>query len=50
MYKIEKLHSIFDCQVCKQILEDPIILPCGETICRKDLEILKIDEFMNKTR
>jgi hypothetical protein len=38
--RFERMHSVFECRVCQQILEDPIILPCGETICKKDLELL----------
>ena len=34
MYKLEKLNSIFNCKVCFHLLHDPILLPCGKTICK----------------
>ena len=34
MYKLEKLNSILKCKLCFNILHDPIILPCGKTICK----------------
>ena len=37
--KIDKLKSLFVCQLCKCQYEKPIILPCGEIICEKDLDI-----------
>lgn len=43
MFKIDKLHSVFDCKACDRILEDPIVLPCGETICKKDLDGFPIE-------
>lgn len=37
MMKIEEFHDLFNCQLCKKLLENPVILPCGETLCKKDL-------------
>ena len=37
MYKLDKLNSIcfnLDNKVCFNLLHDPIILPCGKTICK----------------
>ncbi len=42
MMKIEEFHELFNCSLCKKLLENPIILPCGESLCKKDLnELLK---------
>ena len=37
MMKIEEFHDLFNCQLRKKLLENPVILPCGETLCKKDL-------------
>ena len=37
MSKVEEFKDTFKCNFCKRKLDMPIILPCGETICRKDL-------------
>ena len=33
MYKLEKLNSTLNCKLCSHLLHDPILLPCGKTIC-----------------
>ena len=38
MIKTEKLNN---CCSCKNLFQDPIILPCGEIICCKDVVLLK---------
>ena len=40
-----KFHNLFDCTFCHNTFENPVILPCSETICSKDL----IQLFINKT-
>ena len=42
--KIDKLRHVFKCDYCDQIFEEPIILPCGNKICKKDLSELLISE------
>jgi len=37
--KIDKLKSLFTCQLCKCQFVNPVILPCGETICEKDIDV-----------
>lgn len=45
MMKIEEFHDLFNCGLCKKLLENPIILPCGESLCKKDLgEIFICDD------
>jgi len=34
MFQFEKINDLFNCKVCKGVLVDPILLPCGETICK----------------
>jgi hypothetical protein len=36
MFKSEAISKFFYCKFCDKILENPIILPCQETICEKD--------------
>lgn len=38
--KIERVKSIFNCQLCHKLLANPITLPCGYTICRDHLDEL----------
>ncbi len=34
MFQLEKINGIFSCKLCQGVLVDPIILPCGETVCK----------------
>ena len=34
MYKLDKLNTILKCKLCFHLLHDPILLPCGKTICK----------------
>jgi len=34
MFQLEKIKDLFNCKLCKGVLKDPIILPCGETVCK----------------
>jgi hypothetical protein len=36
--KIEKKNQKFKCQLCNDPVQNPIILPCGNVICFKELE------------
>jgi len=38
MFKFEKISSFFNCQFCQCILKDPVILPCGESVCQVHTE------------
>jgi len=38
MFQLEKINGLFDCKVCKSVLVDPIILPCGETVCKGHMD------------
>jgi len=42
MFQLERINDLFNCKVCKGVLEDPIFLPCGETVCKAHTdEIIK---------
>ena len=43
MSQIDAFNDTFKCNLCNKVLQSPIILPCGETICEKDLKILYIN-------
>ena len=32
---MEPNHTGFECEICNEIFEQPILLPCGKTICNK---------------
>jgi len=32
--QLEKINALFNCKICKNVLVDPILLPCGETVCK----------------
>ena len=34
MFQFENVNALFNCKVCKGVLVEPIILPCGETVCK----------------
>ena len=40
MTKLDQFHKLFTCKACFMILEAPVVLPCGEIICKKDVEEL----------
>ena len=38
--------SLFRCQICNKVLQEPIVLPCGETVCRShSLDINSLNCF-----
>lgn len=41
--KIEKINSLFTCTFCNEVFQTPVLLPCGETICQKDLIELQLE-------
>jgi len=34
MFQFKKINALFNCKLCKGVLVDPILLPCGETVCK----------------
>ena len=40
MLSYDEAHKPIDCNFCQGIFEQPIVLPCGEVICGKDVLLL----------
>jgi hypothetical protein len=40
MYKVDKIKNLFDCDLCHQVLVDPISIPCGNNVCKGHLDKL----------
>ena len=58
MYKVDKIKNFFDCDLCHELLVDPISIPCGNNVCKIHLdnllkkiskEILVTKDFLSKT-
>ena len=47
MYKIEKIKSSLDCDVCKKLLVNPMVMSCGKFFCKSHLEKLLINNKSN---
>ncbi len=46
MFQLEKIKDLFNCKICEDVLVDPIILPCGETVCKAHTEEISKDKCM----
>ena len=44
MFKIDQVKNLFDCDVCLELLVDPVSISCGSNVCKKNLDKL-IDSF-----
>ena len=33
MTKLSLLIELLKCKICKSILDDPVLIPCGESVC-----------------
>ena len=40
MYKVDKIKNFFDCDLCHELLVDPISIPCGNNVCKSHLDRL----------
>ena len=40
MFKVDKIKNFFDCDLCHQVLVDPISFPCGNNVCKGHLDKL----------
>ena len=38
--KLERLRELCKCKYCNETLSNPLILPCGENICKRDLKLI----------
>ena len=37
MHKLDQVKSLFNCNLCKKMLVEPVTFPCGNTLCKKHL-------------
>ena len=42
MLRVEKIQSYLNCCLCSNLLDQPVALPCGETICKSHLNEMLI--------
>ncbi len=40
MFQLEKINALLNCKICKDVLVDPVLLPCGETICKAHTDMI----------
>ena len=43
-YEEKQIYDITKCNQCKEILDEPRILPCGFTICSSCVDLIKVNE------
>jgi len=49
MFKIDQVNSLLDCELCNQLLVDPVTIVCGYSVCKKHLgELLEKSMEENK--
>lgn len=48
MYKVEKVKSLFDCDLCHKTLVDPITVPCGNSVCKRHIDV-SLENEPNRT-
>ena len=48
MYKVEKIKNSLDCDVCKQLLVDPMVMSCGKFFCKSHLTELLMNNTSNR--
>jgi len=46
MFQFENVNALFNCKLCQSVLVDPIILPCGETVCKAHTVEISKDKCM----
>ena len=49
MSKLQKISAvdIVTCNICKKYLKNPVLLPCGETICNQHVDLKKSENAEN---
>ncbi len=47
MFQLNGINALFNCKLCQGVLEDPIILPCGETVCKAHTDEIKKGKCMS---
>ncbi len=38
MYKIERIRKLLDCDICDNLLIEPVVTVCGFTVCKSHLD------------
>ncbi len=38
MFKINEVKASFECDLCKKLLVDPVVIPCESTICKTHID------------
>ncbi len=49
MYKVDEIKNFFDCDLCHQVLVDPITIPCGNSVCKGHLDNLLMNVSKEKS-
>ena len=49
MFDVDQIKHVFDCDLCHQILVDPISIPCGNNFCKSHLDTLLINVSKDKS-
>ncbi len=44
MLRLDTFQSLFHCPLCSRLLVDPIVLPCGETVCKLHIQDKDLDK------
>ncbi len=44
IFQLDKINDPFECELCKDVLVDPILLPCGETVCKAHTDEISKDK------
>lgn len=40
MFKIDRVRKLLDCDLCNQLLVDPVTIACGYSLCKSHLDVL----------
>ena len=48
MFKIERMKRLLDCDLCNEVIIDPVTMPCGYSICKTHLDNKMTDKSNNK--
>ena len=43
MFKVDKLKTSFDCDECHKLLAFPVLMPCGNIVCKSHIDKLQTD-------
>ena len=49
MFKVDKLKSSFDCDEFHKLLTYPVLMPCGNIICKSHVDMLQTDNMNNNS-